>query len=260
MTGRDALLDAIEVLTKRRPVPVVQERDGHVWTTRTVQDSLLAQLRDAKVGGIMQHAGGSDGSERLPFNTGAVTLYTDIEDEVSRWFVDLLRQPVELYPEVTLRKWFRDGIMPLRRRDSRRADVVEKLALRQLTGWTNRIISMFDPPQRLELTTLQQVPVIDRNTGLARLRPDGTIWFRTEERPAPCPRCGEGQAYDPTSGDRITSLVVEYRRSEGESALHSSEATCRFCGATWKGERGIRELRWHLDNPGEDLPEDGTLD
>lgn len=248
----DPMLTAIENLTKAKSPKVIQSKNGISCVSQPRQDSLLEQLRDAVAGGIMGHANSSDSSGKWPINAGALTLYTELEETAGQWHYELTGTPSHLYPETNLSEWY------LALTKARAADNVtdehEARALRSLRGWAARITAMFDPPARLELTYRVQVPVVDRRTGLPASWADGTPRLRWETRPAPCPACHESFAFDPSTGDQIAALIVEYRRSEGESALSSATASCRFCERSWSGEFEMRVLRSELDEM------DGALD
>lgn len=245
----DELLDAIEVLTKAKASRIIQEKNGFTCVSVYGPGSLLVQLRKAIAGGIGAHAGSSDGATRLPINAGALSLNAEIQAEVTRWHLRDVHQPPPADVAEALMAWHL-AILNRRRRDGD-TDKIEHAALRKLVGWANRIESMFDPVDRLELTQAVPVPLLDPTTGQPRLDKHGAPRVRIRQEPAACPRCGERTAFDRETGDRITAVVVEYRRSVGDDALHGSSGTCRFCGAEWVGATKVRELRWMLDHPGE---------
>lgn len=251
---RDELLDAIEVLTKANRSHIVQTKNGISCISAYGPGSLLAQLSKAVAGGIGSHAGASDGATRLPINAGALSLNAEIQAEVGRWHLRDVHQPPPVGIGEALMAWHL-AILNRRRRDGDTEDL-ERKSVRKLVGWANRIEAMFDPVDRLELTQAVEVPVLDPVTRQPRLRRDGSAWMRVRQEPAACPRCGERTAFDRDTGDQITALVVEYRRSVGETALHGSSGTCRFCGAEWVGAIQVRELRWMLDHPGQFLLDD----
>lgn len=259
MSGdRDELLDAIEVLTLPNRSRILQTKNGISCISPYGPGSLLEQLRKGIAGNTGHHASGSDGATRLPLDVGALALNAEVQQEVGRWYVRDAHLPPLPAIDDTLRAWHR-VILNRRRRDGDTGDI-ERTAVRRLVAWANRIQSMFNPVQRLELTQLVPEPLYNPITGEPRTFADGSPHVRFRQQPAACPRCGERTAHDPTTGDQITALVLEYRLGADDGVLHGAEASCRFCEAEWHGERGVRELRWMLDHPGAFLPEDGVLD
>jgi hypothetical protein len=250
-SDRDELLDAIEVLTRSNRSHILRTKNGISCVSGFGPGSLLEQLRNAIAGGVGAHAGAADGAGRWPINAGALSLNAEVQDEVRQWHVRDVHLPPAVTIEATLMAWHL-AILNRRRRDGD-TEQIERYAVRKLVGWANRIESMFDPVDRLELTQEVAVPVVDPITREPVLRRDGTPRVRVRQEPAACPRCGERTAFDRDTGDQITALVVEYRRTVGEAALHGASGACRFCGTEWSGEREVRELRWMLDHPGEFL-------
>jgi hypothetical protein len=251
----DYLLDAIDALTLPRKTRItVASANGIECVSEHEGDSLLAQLRDSIAGGIMSHAGGSsDPAERLPINAGAIHLYEQIERRIGEWYVDAFHKPVGLLPEADLREWHRDLLLQRSRVLSTDVgaqesfDALEVEVTRVVTSWVRRITDFYDPPKRLEITTIVEVPVVDPKSGERLYRRDGELRTRLSTRPAPCPLCQQPSAFDPTTGDSITALVIEYRTSDAEAALRTAVAVCRSCEARWEGDHDIRALRLAID-------------
>lgn len=66
----------------------------------------------------------------------------------------------------------------------------------------------------------------------------------------PCPICHYTTWEDETEEGKIVErnrpILVEYWPSATD-VLASGTATCRRCGAQWKGSTALRELRWEID-------------
>lgn len=208
--------------TDETPEPAEMEMDV-ACISLVDHEPLLVMLRDAVVGGIGSHAGGSSSArERIPFDAGALELFDTIAARINAWYIVLPGAREERYIEDRLRDWYVDYANRLRAGKVMASD--EKSTLREVEGWVRSIEAMFDPPTTFEVTTV----VDDKNT------------------PVPCPVCAEKYAIDPGTRDRITALVIEFR-NEGVETLDHAVAMCRFCGETWRGRNGVRELRWLIE-------------
>lgn len=250
------LLDAIDALTLPRQVRFVQP-DPHgsaIECVSTVEhEAPLEKLRDAIGGNIGSHAGGSDPRTRIPIDAGALSLYNRIEDRILEWYVALLKTPPGLLPEKNLREWYR----AVRYGASTDALVDEALAAevtRQVNSWVRQIGDMFDPPKRMEVTRRVQVPLVNPKSGEHLYWPDGSLRVRLSTRPAHCPLCDQATAFDPSTGDQITALIIEYRQSQEDAALQAAVARCRSCESMWTGDSGIRQLRQRIDEWEEEHP------
>lgn len=269
MTEENELLEAVDALTNPRTTKITQSNEAGIWCISDVDHTpRLQHLRESIVGGIGSHGGGS-GEDRLPFDAGALALYTAIENEISDWYVALTGQPVHFTPEKTLRQWYiafdnahRAGTIRDEQRDERTA---------QLRGWANQIDGKFDPRKQIELTVTIREPVMQP---LVRYRADADgyrvpvaimdehgkptmrpkLHWRTKEpmtrlierRPASCPECGERTAHDPKTGDMILALILEYR-DESTSTIEHAVITCRSCEARWEGVAGLRAVSWEIE-------------
>jgi hypothetical protein len=245
------LLDAVDALTLPRKVRFVQVNNAGISCVSEHQhESLIEWLRDAIAGNIGSHDGGSsDPTTRIPFDPNALALYERIEHKIGEWYVLRTGKPPGLLPEQNLREWYRHYAAG-EGRDRYHEAVLDALGVeltRQLSSWARQITAMSDPPKRLEVATKVQVPVVNPRTGERLYREDGSLRTRLSTHPAACPKCDQATAFDPTTGDQITALVIEYRQSDEEDALNAAVAVCRSCEWRWSGNAGIRELRLQID-------------
>jgi len=240
----DYLLEALEALTKPRTTRVMQGNDAGITCISTLQhEPLIAMLRNAIAGATGSKGGSSDGALRIPINPAALKLYDEIWRTSGEWFTALTREPIRASAELNLSGWF------LAFRDARGAgDVtgeIEREHTRQLSSWVRQITGLFDPMVVVEVTTAYREPITDAY-GKPKVNRKGEPRVRKTTRPAECPECGERFAFDRSTGDRITALVIEYRET-GEETLDTAVATCRYCGATWEGNYRIRMLSYQID-------------
>jgi hypothetical protein len=247
------LLDSIDVLTLPRKVRFVQTNEAGIsCVSQFEHESLIEWLRDSITGNIGSHDGGSsDPTTRIPFDPQALAIYTQIEQQIGELLMGLEVVP-GILPEQNLREWYRaftraKEVGQLAHASLDVIDSTEVEMVRMFTRWARQITSMFDPPKRIEVATKVQVPVVNPRTGERLYRADGSLRTRLSTHPAACPRCDQASAFDPSTGDRITALVIEYRQSEEEDALAAAVAVCRSCEWTWRGDAGIRELRMQID-------------
>lgn len=239
--GHDYLLDALDSLTRPKRVRFIEwQEDGSTVMHTSTHDSLLVMLERAKAGGIGSHDSGPADGPKWPINSGALMLFTGIEQTAAEWFRSLSDEPSHADPATNLRQWF---ILWRAAHGNQPGDVEEERhATRVLGGWAYRIESMFDPPNRLELTGRKEVPVAHRITGELLRRPDGSVRTRWATVPAECPVCHESSAFDPSTGDKITALGVTYRKSDGADLIAKTVGMCASCGETWVGQERLEEL------------------
>ena len=251
MTRSDAdfLLDAVHALTRPRTVKWIQENaHGISCTNSAVQDALLDQLRDAVVGGIgSKGGGGGEGGTRLPFNAGALELYDEIEREMGEEYHRVTNRAEFGSPQKNLDAWMLAVINARRTREGV-TEHYEKWWTRQLETWAHKIRAMFDPSILIEISEDFHEPIVD-DFGQPKLDRKKQPRIRKTTRPAACPKCGERHAFDPTTGDQITALVLRYFNRDGE-VLDGAVAQCRFCQHMWAGEGGMRQLRQALETSG----------
>lgn len=269
MNTENELLNAVDALTAPRKTKVVQSNAAGIMCVSDVPHTpRLQHLRESIIGGIGSHEGGS-GEDRLPLDAGALALYTEIESDVSMWFVKLTGKPVYLTPEQTLRQWY--IAFDKAHRAGEVGDAHRAGKVRSLTRWANQIDAKFDPRKTIELTVTIREPVlvpvvryrVDKNgyrVPIVQHNADGTPQMRVkhhwrtkepltrvvERRPASCPECGENTALDPKTGDKILALILEYR-DESVATVDNAKITCRFCETTWEGGSGCRAVSWEID-------------
>lgn len=260
----DELDIAIKNLTQRHSTKVLQSNPAGITCISEVDhDPLLLRLRDAVAGGTARHAGSTQGREKIPLNPGALILFDRIAVQVNEWYLalpDYQRRHLPISDR--LATWYVHHLNALRasKVTDEQADVVRRTIL----GWSHSIEAMFDPPQVLELTVdveklstpvlvprmrrrrdprtgrVYAVPVLDELS-----RPIVTRLLKGFV-PAECPECHERYAYDPTTGDQMCALIVEYR-DLGPETLDHAIGRCRACEEVWRGRDRIRALRWAID-------------
>jgi hypothetical protein len=217
---RDEILTAVKALCGRHENPqhVIDETTGKRRLVCLKADGLLSSIRDAVCSGIGSHEGHTPLAEKNILNTGALELYTDIEEQISHLHHALTGKPDYLYPEQTLAAWCVAFAAQIRA--GRVSETTQTEVRDLLDGWVARIRAYFDPPRMLEITTS-------------------------------CPVCGERYAYNPDTGGQIPAVVVQFRDTLGPTMLDEATGMCRFCEAQWKGRHALRELRFEIDKVGQ---------
>jgi hypothetical protein len=219
MTEHRDLLFYVDRLRAPYRDPVVQVNENRIQCVNHVErDGLLKQLRDAIYSGIGHHGASSAGAFRLPFDAGALTLYSHLEDEIGAAFYNLTGEPVYLELERTLSAWYLAHTEQVRK--GRLTLLDDDRALVWVRGWVGRVEDLFNPPSTLSL------------------RDD-------DGRPSACPACHTRFAFDVDSGDRVFALRVEIRDPAHE-VFGSVRGLCRACGAEWRGEVEARGLALRL--------------
>jgi hypothetical protein len=215
-TSLDDILTAVKALCGRHDNPqhVTDDVTGKRRIVCLQADGLLASIRDAVCSGIGAHEGHTPLAEKNILNTGALELYTEIEEQISHLHHALTRKPDYLYPEQTLAAWCVAFTAQIRA--ARVSETTQTQVRDLLDGWVARIRAYFDPPRLLEITTS-------------------------------CPVCGERYAYNPDTGQQIPAVVVQFRDTLGPTMLDEATGLCRFCEAVWKGRHALRELRFDID-------------
>lgn len=223
-----AMSEAVDALTLPRRTKVIQVKDDVEEVAELVHDPLLIQLREAVVGGVGKHAGSSPGNERIPFDSGALELFDHISRTINQWYLATPIPRAHLYVNDRLRAWYVHHANLIRAGKVSRE--VDAEATRTLVGWVSQINAKFDPPTVLELRHIV------------------TVNGRQVHKPATCPveACGSEWAMNPSTGERITALVVEYREI-GAETLDEAVGVCRSCGTEWRGRFALRSLRYQLD-------------
>jgi hypothetical protein len=227
-TPGELLLTAVQRLTQPHyDVVTIDESLAGKTTARLKRDGLLKQLRLAIVGGIGAHEGSTPGRERIPFDTGALELYESIERDITNRWVTVTGRPTFLELETTLTNWY----LVTADRHAKGEFTSEQMEriLSMVEGWGRKIEGHFDKPRVLELTVLHR-------------QPGGEV----RRIPAECPSCHESYAFHPVTGDRVFALMLTYRET-GANTMQTVEATCRFCGTSWAGGGGARELSYSIE-------------
>lgn len=211
-----AMSEAVDALTLPKRVKVIQATETDSWVSELKHAPLLIQLRDAVVGGISKHAGSSLGSERIPLDAGALELFDQISVTVNGWYLAVPVPRRHMVITDRLRAWYVHHANLIRA--GRVSEEVDREATRTLVSWMDQIRAQFDPPIILEL--LHRCPMDS---------------------------CGQQWALNPSTGDRIVALVVEYREV-GAETLDQAVGRCRACGSEWRGRFALRSLRYQLDH------------
>jgi hypothetical protein len=210
----DPLARALARLTDSFEVPTIQGEDGDPFITVVTHEPLLAQLREAVVGGIGSHEGSSssDPRARLPFDPGAQAIYDNIARIARTWHTAAaLRSAVSL--EGALVDW---GRHYRRMRDEGEISA-EQYARRaaRIDAWCDQIEALFDPPTMVPLQS-------------------------------PCPVCKRIRIVN-QAGEHVLALVVEYWKVCDR--ISRTNARCRGadCAASWTGWGGVQTLMGLLD-------------
>ena len=208
------ILAVVDRLTLHHKTTVLLEHDdGSEYKVHIEHDPLLKQLRHAVRSSTGPRPdGGGLPNERNVIDSDALEQYDAIVAQIER-----------LYREVTDARPFKDPINNLRNWYIGFADQVRKAKIsgelvgekyRKLNRLAAAIESKLNPPTILEIT-------------------------------APCPRCGVEHGTDDQGVHRravmVESRIVEYR------SLDHTRARCVVCGATWLHGRGMRQLRYEID-------------
>lgn len=263
MSERDLVLEGVHALTRPRTVAYIQHNAAGISCRSSVTHApLLAQLEQAKAGGTGSKGAGSDGSARIPINPQAMAIYDDIDRTARGWLRSHDEGVVEpsTPPRVTLTRWF--TVYNYRRSIGKVSDEDEARYVRKLGSWAKQIEGLFDPVVVVEIAEEYREPVLDPVTGLQRTKrrripglvdDDGqrvnkfenVPQFKVTTRPATCPECLERQAFDMSTGDKITAIVLVYRLVAG--AVDGENARCRSCGFEWIGKPALLELSAAMD-------------
>lgn len=242
-TQADPLLDVIDKLTIEH-IETTRLDDGTNHYER--HDGLIKQLRDAiasNLGG--GSAGGKDPRERIPLDGDAMVKYDQIETAIGERFRALGQGVPGLYPEDTLRVWYRTFTNAYRAGQVSDAGYDDEL--RTMEGWARIITEKLSPPTPLEL-------------------------LDTDGQPAVCPECGAGwyevilnsgnlpKPHTDADGTVHTKWYEKERRvalnasysPDDHGTLTTSFVRCGCCNHVWMGTQGIRALAYELEHPNAD--------
>lgn len=211
-TTREDLQDAVDALTEDRIIHTVQTlNDGSMRFYAVTHPALLVMLLEGT--GITRSARSS--TVKIPVDADGLEIWGQIRDLLHAWSKQLRFQYAGDDLITTLKAWHEAHTRQVRAGhvDERTdADVT-----RMVQGWVRMIESKFDPPKKLEWKApcVGVIPMIDA---------DGDLTFA---------QCGARRIV--VGG--VESFAIEVN-------LTTLTATCRSCGATWKGEQELAELRF----------------
>lgn len=208
------ILAVVDRLTLPHKTQVLMETDaGAEYKEWIDHDALLVQLREAVRSSTGAHPGaGGLASERSVIDSDALEQYDSIVAQIRRLYIEVTDSTPFKQPESNLRAWFIEFRRQVEGRKVGREVIEAKY--RKLNRIASSIEAKLNPPTILEIT-------------------------------APCPRC---QATHATDDDGIyrRCLIVESRITEYRSLDHT-RARCLSCSATWIHGRGMRQLRYEID-------------
>lgn len=209
----DDVLTLVDQLTTEHETSFTVEADGETKRMTVKHDPLLRQLREAVISSIGARPGGGGlPSERNVIDSDALEQYEAIEDIIVGLYKEVTDAVPFETPEKTLRQWYIE--FANRARSGKvSSDIVHKL-YRKLHKIVLSIESKLNPPTIMEITS-------------------------------PCPRCGKTYGLD-DHGVYRHAIIVESRIDENKS-LDDTRAKCVSCGAIWVHGRGMRQLRWEID-------------
>lgn len=208
------LLGLVDQLTLRHQSHVTVPLDaGGDRVLNIMHDPLLQQLRDSVVSSPGSGPGGGAlASERNVLNTEAMELYETIAALIVKQYGQVTDAKPFTTPEQNLRQWYIQFANSARQGKVSR-DVVHS-KLKMLAGVKAMIDSRINPPSIIEITS-------------------------------PCPRCEATYGQD-DQGIYRHAVIVESRIDVYKSLDHT-RAKCVACGAVWVHGRGMRQLRWEID-------------
>lgn len=213
------ILAVVDRLTTPHKTAVLVERDdGSEYKEWIVHQPLLKQLRESVRSSTGAHPGaGGLASERNVIDSQALEQYEAVSSQIRRLYLETTDATPFTTPEANLRAWYVAFRRVVESRKISREVVESKY--RKLNRIASAIESKLNPPTVLEIT-------------------------------APCPRCGATHATD-DDGVYRRAILVESRITEYRSLDHT-RARCVACNATWIHGRGMRQLRWEIDQAEKD--------
>ena len=213
----DSPIDEVLTLVDRLSAPhqssFTVEVDNDTRRVTVDHEPLLQQLRQAVISSIGARPGGGGlPSERNVIDSDALEQYETYEKAIVNLYKQVTDSVPFESPEKNLRQWFIE--FSNRARSGKvSVDVVHK-HVRKLADMVNTIENKLNPPSVMEITS-------------------------------PCPRCGKAYGLD-EQGVYRHAIIVESRIDENKS-LDDTRARCVSCRATWVHGRGMRQLRWEID-------------
>lgn len=189
------------------------DENGESINQQVEHDALLVQLRNSVRSSTGAHPGvGGLASERSVIDSDALEQYHALVGQIVSLYAEVTDARPFRFPESNLRSWF---VAFKRQVESRKisSELVEA-KYRKLNRMAASIEAKLNPPTVLEIT-------------------------------AACPRCRKTHATD-EDGFYRRALIVESRIVEYRSLDHT-RARCLGCQATWIHGRGMRQLRYEID-------------
>jgi hypothetical protein len=210
----DLILDVVDQLTLRHQSAVTVPLDAGGERRMVVMfDPMLKQLRDSVVSSTGSAAGGGAlASERNVLNTESLELYDAISEKIARLYGEVTDARPFKTAEQNLRQWFIQFSNSARQ--GKVSGEVVQAKLRALLKIKAQIDNKLNPPSIIEITS-------------------------------PCPRCEAVYGQD-EHGIYRHAVIVESRIDVYRSLDHT-RARCVACGAVWIHGRGMRQLRWEID-------------
>lgn len=191
MTDDDAVLLAVEALTKPRTSKVVQSKNGIECISPInlppLLDTLDTMIRETMGGS----AGGTLKSQQNILDTDALWRFIRINTTVNDWA--RLAGSIISKPDSgkTLAAWY------VVYRQKTRTYEEDKFYVKQLWAWVNEIEGKIDPPRVMDL-------------------------------PDACPTCGASSWWNPKTGEEYARpLVLTFR--DGEHFPDGGKGLCRAC-------------------------------
>jgi len=208
------ILALVDRLTLPHKTAVLVEDDDGAESKKWIEhEALLVQLRNSVRSSTGAHPGaGGLASERNVIDSDALEHYDALVGQIQRLYAEVTDARPFRHPESNLRAWY---VAFKRQVESKKVgrEVVET-KYKRLNRMASAIESKLNPPTVLEIT-------------------------------AACPRCGATHAVD-ESGVYRRAVVIESRITEYKSLDHT-RARCVACCATWMHGRGMRQLRYEID-------------
>lgn len=221
------ILDVVDQLTLRHQSAVTVPLDAGGERRMVVMfDPMLKQLRESVVSSTGSAAGGGAlASERNVLNTESLELYDGITAKVGKLYREVTNARPFKTPEQNLRQWFIQFSNTARQGKVSGEVVQDKL--KTLLKIKAQIDNKLNPPSIIEITS-------------------------------PCPRCEALYGQD-EHGIYRHAVIVESRIDMYRSLDHT-RARCVACGAVWIHGRGMRQLRWEIDQAEATRHADNTVE
>lgn len=218
------ILGVVDQLTLRHQSKITVPLDGGGERVMAMMyDPLLQQLRDSIVSSSgAGPGGGALPSERNVLNTDSMELYETISEAITKLYGQVTDAKPFKTPEQNLRQWYIQFSNNVRHGKVANDLVYKKL--RNLYAFRAQIENRLNPPSIIEITS-------------------------------PCPRCEAMYGQD-EHGIYRHAVIVESRIDLYRSLDHT-RARCVACGAVWIHGRGMRQLRWEIDQAGAERHAEG---